>query len=98
LVVPTGLMAPTTSVATLLVPARAMENQIHLAYVNRCDTEGDLDYVGLSALVGPDGGELLRAGPDEELLFGDVDPAAVAEVRAEQSYMDDRRADLYGHR
>ncbi|MFE1391398.1 carbon-nitrogen hydrolase family protein [Nocardiopsis alba] len=98
LVVPTGLMAPTTSVATLLVPARAMENQIHLAYVNRCDTEGDLDYVGLSALVGPDGGELLRAGPDEELLFGDVDPVAVAEVRAEQSYMDDRRADLYGHR
>ncbi|HJE59768.1 MAG TPA: carbon-nitrogen hydrolase family protein [Nocardiopsis listeri] len=96
LIVPTALMAPTTSVATLLVPARAMENQIHLAYVNRCDAEGGLDYVGLSTLVGPDGAELLRAGPTEELLVGDVEPTAVETVRAEQFYLRDRRTDLYG--
>ncbi|GAB3699438.1 carbon-nitrogen hydrolase family protein [Nocardiopsis oceani] len=95
LVVPTALMGPNTSVATLLAPARAMENQIHLAYVNRCDTEGDLDYVGLSALVGPDGTELLRAGPTEALLVGDVDPAAAEETRSELSYLGDRRPDLY---
>ena len=97
LLVPTGLMAPNTSISTLLVPARAMENQIHLAYVNRCDSEGDLDYVGLSTLVGPDGTELLRAGPTEELLIGEVDPSATEAARAELSYLDDRRADLYGH-
>ena len=96
LIVPTALMAPTTSVATLLVPARAMENQIHLAYVNRCDAEGDLDYVGLSTLVGPDGAELLRAGSTEELLVGDVDPTAVEAARAEPFYLRDRRTDLYG--
>ncbi len=95
LVVPTALMGPGTSVATLLVPARAMENQIHLAYVNRCDTEGDLDYVGLSALVGPDGNELLRAGPTEALLVGDVDPAATDASRAELSYLGDLRPELY---
>ncbi|WP_017584979.1 carbon-nitrogen hydrolase family protein [Nocardiopsis ganjiahuensis] len=95
LVVPTALMGPNTSVATLLVPARAMENQIHLAYVNRCDTEGDLDYVGLSALVGPDGTEILRAGPTEALLVGDVDPAATEASRAELSYLGDRRPELY---
>ncbi|MGW5878901.1 carbon-nitrogen hydrolase family protein [Nocardiopsis terrae] len=95
LVVPTALMGPDTSVATLLVPARAMENQIHLAYVNRCDTEGELDYVGLSTLVGPDGTELLRAGPTEALLVGDVDPAATEAARAEPSYLDDRRPALY---
>ncbi|MEU3017907.1 MULTISPECIES: carbon-nitrogen hydrolase family protein [unclassified Nocardiopsis] len=95
LVVPTALMAPTTSVATLLVPARAMENQIHLAYANRCDAEGDLDYVGLSALVGPDGAELLRAGAAEALLVGEVHPADVAASRSELSYLGDRRTDLY---
>ncbi|WP_067608943.1 carbon-nitrogen hydrolase family protein [Nocardiopsis listeri] len=96
LIVPTALMAPTTSVATILVPARAMENQIHVAYVNRCDAEGELDYVGLSTLVGPDGAELLRAGPTEELLVGDVDPTAVEAARAEPFYLSDRRIDLYG--
>lgn len=95
LVVPTALMSPNTSVATLLVPARAMENQIHLAYVNRCDTEGDLEYVGLSTLVGPDGTELLRAGPTEALLVGDVDPIATEASRAELSYLGDRRPGLY---
>ncbi|MBR8745281.1 carbon-nitrogen hydrolase family protein [Nocardiopsis sp. MG754419] len=95
LIVPTALMGPTTSIATLLAPARALENQIHLAYVNRCDSEGDLDYVGLSTLVGPDGTELLRAGSTEALLVGDVDPITTEAARAESSYLDDRRADLY---
>ncbi|MCY9785418.1 carbon-nitrogen hydrolase family protein [Nocardiopsis sp. EMB25] len=96
LVVPTALMHPNVRVPTLLVPARAMENQLYLAYVNRCDAEGDLDYMGLSALIGPDGAELLRAGPGEELLVADVDPDATADLLAEQSYLDDRRPDLYG--
>jgi predicted amidohydrolase len=95
LIVPTALMLPFTDVPTRVVPVRALENQIHLAYVNRCDTEGDLRYTGLSALVGPDGTDTLRAGADEELLIGDVDPAAVARARRDQSYLADRRPELY---
>lgn len=95
LVVPTALMAPETAVATLLVPARAMENQLHLAYVNRCDVEGDLDYVGLSTLVAPDGTEPLRAGRQEALMVADLDPEAARASSAELSYLDDRRPHLY---
>ncbi|XKK40860.1 carbon-nitrogen hydrolase family protein [Nocardiopsis sp. ARC36] len=95
LVVPTALMLPFTEVPTRVVPVRALENQLHVAYVNRCDTEGDLSYAGLSALIGPDGTETLRAGPGEELLVGDVAPDAVAAARREHSYLDDRRPDLY---
>lgn len=95
LVVPTALMLPFTEVAERIVPVRALENQLHLAYVNRCDTEGDLSYAGLSALLAPDGSETLRAGPEEELLVGDVDPEAVARARAEQCYLTDRRPELY---
>ncbi|WP_159940819.1 MULTISPECIES: carbon-nitrogen hydrolase family protein [unclassified Nocardiopsis] len=95
LVVPTALMLPFTEVPERIVPVRALENQLHLAYVNRCDTEGDLRYAGRSALIAPDGSELLRAGAEEELLVGEVDPEALARVRAEQSYLCDRRPDLY---
>lgn len=94
-VVPTALMAPDTAVATLLVPTRAMENQLHLAYVNRCDAEGDLDYVGLSTLVAPDGTEPLRAGGKEALLVADLDSEAARASLAELSYLDDRRPNLY---
>ena len=96
LVVPTALMLPFTDVPERVVPVRALENQIHLAYVNRCDTEGALRYAGRSALIAPDGSETLRAGPGEELLVGDADLGAIARAREEQSYLDDRRPDLYG--
>ena len=94
-VVPTALMAPDTAVATLLAPARAMENQLHLAYVNRCDGEAGLDYVGLSTLVAPDGAELLRAGRQEALLVADLGAEAARASSAELSYLDDRRPHLY---
>ncbi|WP_435110509.1 carbon-nitrogen hydrolase family protein [Nocardiopsis synnemataformans] len=95
LVVPTALMLPFTEVPERIVPVRALENQIHLAYVNRCDAEGDLRYAGLSTLLAPDGSETLRAGSGEEFLVGDVDPDALARARREQSYLDDRRPALY---
>ncbi|WP_150238910.1 carbon-nitrogen hydrolase family protein [Nocardiopsis quinghaiensis] len=95
LVVPTALMLPFTEVPERIVPVRALENQLHLAYVNRCDTEGNLRYAGRSVLLAPDGSETLRAGSGEQLLVGDVDPDAVARVRREQSYLGDRRPDLY---
>ena len=50
-------------VARTLVPARAYENQVFLAYANRCGREGELVYLGHSCIVGPDGTELARAGP-----------------------------------
>ena len=96
LVVPTALMLPYTEVPDRIVPVRALENRIHLAYVNRCDTEGDLRYAGRSALIAPDGTQTLRAGPSEELLIGNVDAADIARAREEQSYLDDRRPGLYG--
>ncbi|MBB6172968.1 putative amidohydrolase [Nocardiopsis mwathae] len=95
LLVPTALMLPHTGVATTIVPARALENGLFVAYVNRCDREGELDYCGLSCLVGPDGGEVLRAGADERLLVADVDTAVLRAARAATPYLDDRRPELY---
>src|ERR671918_497721 len=94
--VPTTLMAPCDVVTRTLVPARAAENQIFVAYANRTGSEGDLAYIGHSCIVGPDGEDLARAGRDDErLLLADLDPAAITKARAAQCYLGDRRPELY---
>lgn len=88
-------MVPHDPVARTLVPARACENQIFVAYANRCGREGDLSYVGQSCVVGPDGRDLARAGDGEELLVADIDVAAIKASRRSFDYLADRRPDLY---
>ena len=93
--VPTALMEPYDFVARSLVPTRAYENQVFLAYANRCGQEGELLYHGLSCIVGPDGTDLARAGTGEELLLADLDPALLAASRPHNTYLADRRPELY---
>jgi predicted amidohydrolase len=93
---PTALMDPFEAVARILVPARALENQVFIAYANRCGREGDLRYCGLSCVVGPDGVDLARAGRGEELILADLDLGRLAAARQANSYLADRRPELYG--
>ncbi len=99
--VPTALMVPSPQVPTsieiskTLVPARALENQIFIAYVNRSGSEGDVAYCGLSRVVGPDGKELVRAGSESALLITEIDLSAIAKERSTYSYLDERRPELY---
>jgi predicted amidohydrolase len=93
--VPTALMDPFEVVARILVPARAVENQVFLAYANRCGQEGDLRYCGQSCVVGPDGADLVRAGGGEELVFADLDLDRLRAARALSPYLRDRRPELY---
>ncbi|WP_211274334.1 carbon-nitrogen hydrolase family protein [Streptomyces chattanoogensis] len=96
LVVPTAVMDPFQIVPESLVPVRAFENQMYIAYANRIGKEQDFEFVGRSTLVGPDGVVRARAGRGaEELIFGDFDPAFLAASRAENPYLRDRRPELY---
>lgn len=92
--VPTALMAPAHYVAELLVPARAIENQVYVAYCNRVGEEGDLTYIGRSCVAGPDGGLVAAGTTAPGLLPADVDAGAIAGARERFSYLDDRRGDL----
>ena len=93
--VPTSLMDPSGWIAETLVPARAAENQVYVAYCNRVGTEGELDYVGLSSVCGPDASANVFAGAEETLLYADVDPAAIDAAKGRHDYLRDRRPDLY---
>ncbi|MEU6117683.1 carbon-nitrogen hydrolase family protein [Streptomyces sp. NPDC047117] len=96
LVVPTAQMHPYQFVAESLIPVRAFESQLYIAYVNRTGPEGEFEFVGLSTLAGPDGVVRARAGRGEETVLGDVDPGFLAASREANTYLKDRRPELYG--
>ncbi|MGW7439673.1 carbon-nitrogen hydrolase family protein [Streptomyces sp. NPDC054849] len=95
LLVPTAQMHPFQFVAEQLVPVRAFENQMYIAYVNRTGPEGEFEFVGLSCLASPDGATRTRAGRGEELVFGEADPELLAASRENNPYLRDRRPGLY---
>ncbi|QEV22119.1 carbon-nitrogen hydrolase [Streptomyces alboniger] len=95
LVVPTAQMHPFQFVAESVVPVRAFENQMYVAYVNRVGPEGEFEFVGLSTLAGPDGVTRARAGRGTELVIGDVDPDFLSASRETNPYLRDRRPGLY---
>ncbi|WP_340563142.1 carbon-nitrogen hydrolase family protein [Streptomyces sp. GSL17-111] len=95
LLVPTALMRPYEIVPRSVVPVRAWENQIYIAYANRHGVEGDFTFAGMSCLAAPDGTVRARAGSGEDLIVADVDTAFLAASRAENTYLADRRPELY---
>ncbi len=96
LLVPTGLMRPYDVVAERIVPARAYESQLYVAYTNRCGVEGGLEYAGLSTAVAPDGEILAVAGRAEQTLTFTASRAALHASRRVNTHLTDRRPELYG--
>ncbi|MEE1929027.1 carbon-nitrogen hydrolase family protein [Streptomyces sp. TRM 70351] len=95
LLAPTALMRPYEFVPQSVLPVRAWENQLYIAYANRHGTEGAFTFAGLSCLAAPDGTVRARAGTGEDLVVADVDPGLLAASRAENTYLADRRPELY---
>ena len=73
-----------------LSKARAIENLCYFVAVNRTGSGGKLEFDGGSVAYGP-WGELLAASADapDGMAVVDVDPARVAEVRAQYPFLDD---------
>ena len=96
LLVPTGLMLPWREVAEMVVPVRAYENQLYIAYTNYCGSEADLTYEGRSCIVDPDGKDIARAdSTTPSLLIATLHKSAIESTRAALPYHRDRRPDLY---
>lgn len=93
--VPTALMEPAHVVAETLVPARAIENQVYVAYANRVGEEHTLRYVGRSCVAGPEGLVAAAGTRAEELLVADLDLDAIDRSRSAHDYLRERRPALY---
>ena len=95
LLVPTALSAGFDEVPQVLVRARALESQLHVAYANHSGREDACTFLGGSVVAGPDGSLLAVAGEQAELLFADVGKEAVQAARGGVPYLRDRRPALY---
>lgn len=80
-VVPTSLMVTACAVPRLLVPARALENQVFVGYANRIGEDAAHSYPGESVIAGPDGAVLARAGEGPELITARIHSTDVAKAR-----------------
>jgi len=94
-IVPTGLMSPYSEVAEKVVPVRAYENRMFVAYTNYCGAERDLHYVGCSSIADPNGLVLASAASESVLLTATLKRSALQEARASLPYLIERRPELY---
>jgi 5-aminopentanamidase len=90
--VPTANMPDYDFVATSMVPVRAYENQVFVAYANYVGVEGGVHYGGLSSVAAPNGQVLAKAGRAPELLFATVDANQLVATRMRNTHVADARA------
>lgn len=95
--VPTANMLGFDEVPQLLVPARAYENSVIVAYANACGSEGSTHYGGLSTVAGASGRTLFQAGRDAGLQIMSLHRADLSAART-HSQLAHRRPDLDGPR
>lgn len=93
IVVPTALPVGAEEVSRILVPARALENRVTIAYANHTGTEAGLEFSGDSVVAGPTG-ELIAGGTEPQLVFAEVSSAPPPGPEGPW-YLRDRRAELY---
>ena len=96
LLAPTALAQEWTLVARALIPTRAFENGVFVAYANFAGREGDLDYLGESRIHGPKGESLALAGDGEDVILASLEPDAIAAARTRLPYLADRKIALPG--
>lgn len=91
--VPTALPASDHAalIAQKMIPVRAFENQIFVAYVDHCGADERFAYAGLSGIAAPDGALLAKAGVKEALLLADIAPEDYAISAAANPYLSDLR-------
>jgi N-carbamoylputrescine amidase len=76
---------------------------VYVAAVNRVGLEvpegggGGIEFWGSSFICDPQGAVLAEASPDrEEILYAEVDPALLEDIRRNWPFLRDRRIDAYG--
>lgn len=94
--VPTANMVGFEQVSHLLIPARAYESQLYIAYANYCGADERFSYAGTSVIAAPTGKpSLVASASDEEVLTADLSIDDLRRARENLTYLADRRPEVY---
>lgn len=87
--VPTALVSQWEIVATCVVPTRAFENGVWIAYANHAGRENGFEYLGGSKIVAPDGVVTVDAGNEASLISTVIDLDQLKAAQARLPYLRD---------
>jgi predicted amidohydrolase len=90
--VPTALGAQWEWVSQRMIPTRAYENGVFLAYANSAGSEHGMTFLGQSFSATPDGEELARANAQAQIIYGTLHLDKVSAAQARLPYLTDREA------
>lgn len=93
--VPTANMPAYDFVATTLVPVRAYENQVALAYANYWGAEDEVGYGGLSSVCTAGGQVVAAADRDDALLVCTLRAVDLVQARQQQLHTQELRQGLH---
>lgn len=104
IVLPTNWPPGAECVADFVINARAMENGVYYAAVNRVGTERGVTFIAKSRICDPTGRTLAEASSsDEEILYAEIDPERARRKhviriagRNEIDRLADRHPEMYG--
>ena len=74
-----------------LLRARAIENQAYVVGCNRVGDGGGLNYSGDSLVIDPLGTVLAQGQSEACILYAEIEPAFVSDVRTKYPFLQDRR-------
>jgi predicted amidohydrolase len=81
---------------SLLLRARAVENQLFIIGCNGCGAEKKITWGGASAIISPMGSALAEAGPGEQSILAVLDEREIIEFRKTIPCFEDRAPAVYG--
>jgi 5-aminopentanamidase len=87
-VAPTALKKEWAFVARSMIPTRAFENRLFVAYANYCGREGTFEYLGESCFAGPDG-SVTAGRATEALVVATLNADDITVARQALTYLDD---------
>lgn len=94
-IAPTALTEDWPVVARQVIPARAFENNVFVAYANHAGVENGNRYLGDSVIASPFGGDLARAGPEEAVITARLEHAEIARARSRLRFLQDVEQSCY---
>ena len=91
IICPTGQSSNWPAAALHNCRTRAFENGIFVAYANSTGKLNNINFMGESKIIGPDGIDLVNAEQGEKLICTEIDTDDILLVREKLPYLDDSR-------
>jgi len=88
---PTGQSSNWPAAAKYICRSRAFENGIFVAYANSTGKLNDINFLGESKVIGPDGLDIINAKKGEKTIIGEIDTKRISLVREKLPYLVDSK-------